>query len=182
MDEGPSVALQALHDEALTTEEACPELALQGDSHAHALGGAEERVLLANEFATELSQVHRDDLARVGRSEAHAGLPRRAVLEHGHEERLTGEEPLAGSEKRSHESALLGRSVTKDGLHLDALLHEHHAAGFGHHGFHGVEQHLDILKVISADLVFDFVHHGVRGAGIVSDYSPTELPVVPRVK
>ena len=52
MDEGPSIALKALHDEALSAEEACPEFPLQGDAHTHALSCTEERVLLANEFAT----------------------------------------------------------------------------------------------------------------------------------
>ena len=138
MDEGPSIALKALHDKSLSAEEACPELSLQGDAHAHTLGRTEKRVLLADKFATEVGQVHCDDLARVGRSEAHAGLPGRVVLEDGHEERLTGEQSLAGAQERSHEAALLLRAVSEDGLHLDAFLHEHHCARLGHHGFHGV--------------------------------------------
>ena len=182
MDEGPSVALEALHDEPLAAEEPDSELALEGDAHAHALGGEQEGILLADEFASELGQIHCYDLARIRGSETRPGLPRRLVLEDGHEQRLAGEQALAGSQQGSHEPALLLGPVTEDGLHLDALFHEHHAAGFGHHGFHGVEEHFDILQVVSADLVFDFVHHGGRGGGLVFDCSPTELPVDPRVK
>ena len=55
VDEGEAVALQALHDEALAAEQAGADLPLEGDADRDALGGAEERVLLADQLAAELS-------------------------------------------------------------------------------------------------------------------------------
>ena len=128
VDEGPAVALEPLHDEPLAAEEADAELLLEGDADAHALGGREEGVLLGDQLAAELGEVHRDDPPRVGRAEGDAALARRPVLEDGHEERLAGEQPLAGAHQRAHEAAalLLRRAVAEDGLHLDAVLHVHH--------------------------------------------------------
>ena len=69
VDEGEAVALQALHDEALAAEQAGADLLLEGDADRDALGGAEERVLLADQLAAELLEVHRQDAAGVGRGE-----------------------------------------------------------------------------------------------------------------
>jgi hypothetical protein len=50
------------------------------------------------------------------------------------------------------------RTIAEDGLHLDAVVHEHHAAGFGHRGFHRIEFHFDKLHVIPVNRVINFVH------------------------
>ena len=70
--ERPAVALQPLHDEAFAAEQSDAELALERDAEADALGRDEERVLLGNEFAAQLGQVHGHDLARIRRAEGDA--------------------------------------------------------------------------------------------------------------
>lgn len=42
-------------------------------------------------------------------------------------------------------------------VELDAVLHVVHHAGFGDHGFAGIEFHLDDLQIIPQDFVIDFV-------------------------
>ena len=64
-----AVALQALHDEAFAAEQADADLLLEGDADRDALGGAEERVLLADQLAAELLEIHRQDAAGIGRRE-----------------------------------------------------------------------------------------------------------------
>ncbi len=50
------------------------------------------------------------------------------------------------------------RAVTKDGLHLDAVVHVHHAARFRDGGFIGVEFQFDELHRVAEHLVINFVH------------------------
>ena len=166
VDEGPAVALEPLHDEALAAEKADAEPLLEGDADAHALGGREEGVLLHDQLAAELREVHRHDAARVGRAEGDALLAGPAVLEDGHEQRLAGEQALAGAHERAHEAAglRLRRAVAEDGLHLDAVVHVHHPAGLGDDGLLRVQLDLDVLEVLAEDLVVDFVHRVHRSS------------------
>ena len=60
--------------------------------------------------------------------------------------------------QRAEEAAVLLRAVAEDGFHLDAVVHVHHAAGFGDGGFHGVEFDFDELHVVAVNLVINFVH------------------------
>ena len=53
---------------------------------------------------------------------------------------------------------LLRRSVAEDRLHLDAVFHVHHAAGFGDGGFVGIQLDLDELHVVAENLVVNLVH------------------------
>ena len=53
---------------------------------------------------------------------------------------------------------LLLRAVAEDGLHLDAVVHVHHAAGLGDGGFVRIEFDFDELHVVAEDLVVDLVH------------------------
>ena len=80
------------------------------------------------------------------------------VEKHRHEERFAGQQPLAGAHERPEEPALLLRPVAEDGFHLDAVVHVHHAAGFGHRGLVRVELDFDELHVVAENLVVDFVH------------------------
>src|SRR5690606_42143294 len=43
VEEGPAVALKALHDEAFPAEQTGADPLVEGDADAHALGGAEDR-------------------------------------------------------------------------------------------------------------------------------------------
>ena len=56
MDERPAVALQPLHDETFAAEQARADLAVERDAHAHAFGRAQERILLANQFAADFGE------------------------------------------------------------------------------------------------------------------------------
>ena len=64
--------------------------------------------------------------------------------------------PMSAPEK----PALLLRSVAEDRFHLDAVVHVHHAAGFGDRRFVRIELDFDELHVVAEDLVVDFVHRG----------------------
>ncbi len=156
--EGPAIALQALHDEALAAEQPDAEFALKRDADAHALRRGQERVFLGDELAADLGEVHGHDAAGIGCAEGDAPLLSAAIQEHRHEQRLAGEQALAGAHQGAHESRLLLGSVAEDRLHLDPVVHVHHAAGFGDGGLVRVELHLDVLQVFPDDLVFDFVH------------------------
>src|SRR5690242_6181784 len=153
------VAVEPLHDEALAAEEADREPLLEPDPERDAARGAEERVLLADQRAAELAQVHREDLAGVRRGECDAALAAALVGVDGREERLAGDEPLAGAEELAEQSAAtLPRRVAEHGVHLDAGVHEHHAAGLADRRLAGVELDLDELHLGTVDLVVHDVH------------------------
>jgi hypothetical protein len=153
-----AVPFELLEDEPLAAEKPRAQPTVEGDPHGDAAGGAEEGVFLAEQPAAMLAQVDRDDLARIGRGERHL-LPARAVVaEHGHEQRLAREHPLAGREELAHEPALLRpRAVAEDGLHLDARVHVHERPGLGDAGLARIEDHLHVLEVLAEQLVVDLV-------------------------
>ena len=139
-------------------EQAHPDLLLERDANRHALGRAEERVLLTDQLPAQSGQVHRQDTAGVRRGERDALLAGAVVREDRHEEAFTRQDPAAGAEQRSHQPALrLGRAVAEDRLHGDAVGHVHHRAGLGHGAFAGIELHLDELHVLAEDLEVDLV-------------------------
>src|SRR5262245_58610697 len=124
MDEHPSVALEALHDETFAAKQANAQLALKRNAEADAFGGDQERVFLRDQLAADFREMNGNDLARIRRAERYLLLAARTVLKHRHEERLSREQALACSDERAEKtSALLCRSVAKDGFHLDAVLH-----------------------------------------------------------
>ncbi len=61
--------------------------------------------------------------------------------------------------------ALLGRAIPEDGLHLDAVVHVHHAAGLGHRRLAGVEFNLHILHLLTEDLEIDLMGQGMLVKG-----------------
>ncbi len=101
VDERPAVALQALHDEAFAAEQADAELALERDADRHALGGREKRVFLRDQLATDLGEMDRDDLAGIRGTKGDALLLTAPVEEDRHEERLAGQQPLAGAHQHA---------------------------------------------------------------------------------
>ena len=50
------------------------------------------------------------------------------------------------------------RAVSEDRLHLDPVLHIHHAAGLGDDGLGGIQLDLDELHVVAVDVVVNHVH------------------------
>ena len=62
--------------------------------------------------------------------------------------------------ERAQEAALLLGAVTEDRLHLDAVVHVHHAARFGDGGFVRIELDFDVLHVVAENFVVDFMHCG----------------------
>ncbi len=82
--------------------------------------------------------------------------------EDGHEQALAGEQAFAGADQLVHEAALLAAAVAEDRLHLDAVVHVHHAAGLGDDALAGIELDLDELHLVAEDLVVDLV--GATGA------------------
>src|SRR6185436_7370879 len=161
VDERPAVSLQALHDEAFSAEKSDAQLAIESDADAHAFGRAKERILLGDQFPAQLRQMDRDDLARIRRAEAYLFLTLPEILKDGHEQRFPGQQPFPGAHQAAQEPARaagLMRTIAEDGLHLDALLHVHHPAGFSDDRFRWIQFHLHKLHVVAVDLVINFVH------------------------
>src|SRR6266516_4168584 len=102
----------------------------------------------------------RDDLSRVGRAERDFSLLTAAIEKYRHEQRFAGEQPLAGTHQRAEESTLLWRSVAEYRLHLDPVVHVHHASRLGHRGLVRIELDFDILHVVAKNLVVNLMHHG----------------------
>ena len=164
MKEGPAVALEFLHDKALTTKETGADLFVESDADAHAFGGTEEGILLGEQFAAEGREMHRHDFTGIRRTEGTATLLDALIEEHGHEERLAGEQAFARAHQRSDEAIVFLRAVAKDGLHGDVVFHIHHPAGLGHDRLPGVEFNNDELHVVAFNAVIDFVH-GIHSGG-----------------
>src|SRR5262249_4044623 len=57
----PAVPLQAFHDEASTAEKARAEPLLKRDTNAYTFGGRQERILLRNQFPSNLGEPDRYD-------------------------------------------------------------------------------------------------------------------------
>jgi hypothetical protein len=94
-------------------------------------------------------------LPGIRRAESHTPLRAAPIQEDGHEERFAGEETLARAHQRTHEAALLRGSVAEDGLHLDAIVHVHHAAGLSDGGLVRIQLDFDELHVVAEDLVVE---------------------------
>ena len=166
MDVHLSIAIQLLHDEALATEEARSYFLLEGDADAHALGRAQERVLLANKALAIVAQVQRNDLAGIGCGEPHRAAHAGQVGISRHEETFTGEHALARAPQLVQEALFLPIAITEDGLHLDAFVHHHHGAGFGQYGLLRVEGDLNALHVVADNAVVQFVCGAGHGLNV----------------
>ena len=125
---------------------------------------AEERVLLADQLAAELLQIHRQDLAGIGRGERDLLLAAAAVGEDGHEQALAGQQPLAGAEQRAHDAAALLTGCRRRRSSPCAMprRHVHHRAGFGDRALAGIELDLDELHLAADDLEVDLVRATAR--------------------
>src|SRR5678815_1915976 len=123
MNERHPISLKALHDKTFAAEQPHADLAIESDTNTHTFGRAQERVLLANELAAVLTEINWNDLARKWRPKRDLLLSDAAILEHCHEKRLTGEQPLASAHQRTENPFVLPRAVTEDRLHLDPVLH-----------------------------------------------------------
>ena len=103
-----------------------------------------------------------NDLPGIGRAEGDSLFCPLPVEEYRHEQRLARQQPFAGAHQRAHEAALLLRAVAEDRLHLDAVVHVHHAARFGDGGFVRIQLDFDELHVVAENLVVDLVHRRHR--------------------
>lgn len=106
MEEDHAIALQFLQDKALATEKADPQAFLEGDAQAHTLGGTKEGILLANEGATDVGQIHRHDLARIRGREGHAALAAGHIGIDGDEQGFAGQQTLSRPHQTAHEPGL----------------------------------------------------------------------------
>ena len=173
MHKRQAVAVQLLHDEALTAEEAHAQFLLEKDAQRHPACGAQESVFLADQRAAQLAQIHRQNLARIGCSKRHPQLLRCLVGVDRGEQRFTRDQPLACTQQLAKKATATGAgAITKHGVHGDAGVHEKQAAGLTHSRFARVEFKLDKLHLRALDLV---VHH-IHGHGI----TPVLTAVAPR--
>src|SRR5204863_2859230 len=109
------------HDETFAAEQADAELLLEGDAELDAAGAAEERVLLADQLAAKLVEMHGDDLAGIWRREGDRLAAGADGGEGRHEQRFAREHPLAGAGQLAPEALRRLRGVAEDRLHLDPL-------------------------------------------------------------
>ena len=161
MHEREAITFELLHHEAFAAEEADRQLLLEVDAERHAARRAEECILLADQHPAELTQIHRQDLPRVGRGERDAQLGRRLIRVDGDEQRLAGDDASPGAQQLAEEAALRTRAVAEHSVHLNAGVHEHHAAGLADGRFARVELDLDELHLGTLDFVIHHVHRHV---------------------
>jgi hypothetical protein len=147
-----------LHDESFTAKEADAHPALKSNSQGDTARSAKEAVLLTQQRATHLRQLHGDDLAWIRRGESDAPLYFRFVVKNRSEQRLACDQTLARAQQLAEQAALLSGAVTEHRVHLDTVLHHHHGAGFTDRCLARVELDLDVLHVIAKNLEINFVH------------------------
>src|SRR5690606_26327386 len=167
MHEHPAIALELLHDEALATEQAGEDLALEVDADLHAARAGQEAVLLADQAAAVVGQLHRHHRAGVGRGERDLALARSFVGEHRGEQALAGDHALAGRHQLVHEAAALARAaaVAEHRVHPHRGVLVHQRAGLGDGALAGVKLDLDELHVGADDAEIDLVVAAPAGAG-----------------
>ena len=102
------------------------------------------------------------DLSGIRSPERDLFLHAAAVLKHRHEQRFTGQEAFSRAHQGAEKPALLRRPVAENGLHLDAVVHVHHAAGLGDGRFLRIQLDFDKLHVVAEDLVVDLMHRRHR--------------------
>ena len=98
--------------------------------------------------------------AGIRRTESNTLFTGATVLENSHEHGFTDQHALAGTHERIEEARSLLRAIPKNGLHLDAILHVHHAPSLGNGCLHRVQFDFNILHVVAKDFVIDLVHCG----------------------
>src|SRR5688572_18506398 len=102
-----------------------------------------------------------------------------AVGKDGHEEALTGDEALARTHQRTHDTrTLLLAAVAENSLHLNTGGHEHHRAGFGHGALTRIELDLHELHLATQDSKIYLVrccHQALLAPGPLRGTRPTSL-------
>ncbi len=130
---------------------------MKGDADLGAERRAQEGIFLAVDLPTDGVHVDGDDLAGIGSGKGNVPFASAPVGEMGHEERFSGQGPLAGAQKLSHHSRIGLRSVSHLGLEQDIVFHVIHGSRFGDDGLIRVEFHLDHLHIIPDDVVIHLV-------------------------
>jgi hypothetical protein len=164
MHEHPAVASQSLHHETFAAEQAGEDLALEENAQLHAARAGEKGILLTDQAAAVVGQLHRHHGAGVGRGEGDLGLAGAGVSEHGGEQTLATDHSLAGGQQLVHQTATgAGRgAVAEHGIHLHRRVLVHQRAGFGDRAFAAVQFNLDELHVVADDAVVDRVRAVLR--------------------
>ena len=102
-----------------------------------------------------LGEIDRYDLAGVGRRKGDVGARATGVAEGGDEERVARQHASGSLHQIAEETFLLvGRHA---GLHVDAVGHVEHGAGFGEHLLIRVERDHNGLHLFTDEAVVDFV-------------------------
>ena len=157
MHEGHTIAFQLLHNKTLAAKEAGAQLALEFNAYRYTLGRAEEGILLTDHLATKPDQVEWNDLPRIGRSEEHFLLAAADIGVGGHEQAFTCKNAFAGGHQLAQKTLPLACAITKNGLHLDAVIHHHKGPAFRDRRFFRVQLNLYALHFFADNLVVDFM-------------------------
>ena len=160
--EAQAVAFELLHDEALAAEQADAELLLERDADRDAAGRAQERVLLADEMSAERARSIGMILPGYGAANATFCLPWPWLVNTVMNRLSPVSMRLPAPSSASITPPLLLAAVAEDGLHLDALRHVHHRAGFGDGAFARIELDFDELHLVAVDLEVDVVRAAAR--------------------
>ena len=102
MNKCHAVSAQPLQYKALAAKEAAAESAIKRDAELGAQRGAEERILLADEFLAYLCHIDGNNVARVGRGKRNASLVAPFVMKMSHKQRLAGQSALPDVEQLTH--------------------------------------------------------------------------------
>src|SRR5881628_3435512 len=113
MHEAEAVTLEPLHDESLAAEQPDADSPLERDPNRDTARRAQEGILLTDQLAAELLQVHREDLSWIRRRKSHLLLAAALVGEHRHEQALARQQPFARSKQRAHDAAPLLAAVAE---------------------------------------------------------------------
>jgi len=154
-NEGQAIALQALQNEALATEEAGADTLAETDADPRAVGRAKKGILLADQLAAKPGKVHWHHGTGIGRSKGNPRAALALVGEMGEEQRFAGDHPLAHAPQLAEHTAR--RAIAHACFEAHAIGHVVHRAGLGDHRLAGIEDDLHALRGLSEDFVFEFV-------------------------
>ena len=88
MHENHAIALQSLQNKAFTAKETDPETLLEGNAYPRAESGAEKSVLLAQDVAAIVAQIHSNNLAGIRSGKGGVLFTRPLVGKMGEKDRL----------------------------------------------------------------------------------------------
>ena len=152
-------SFEFLHDEAFAAEQSGHDLALKIDADRNAPRRTQETILLADQHAAHIGQLHRNNVAGIRRAKGDMGLALPAMRKNGDKQTFAGQEPFPRPQNLVHESALgsSARSIAKQRVHFHARRFVHHRPGLGDRALAGIQFHFHELHLGTDNFVIHFI-------------------------